>query len=141
MEMGPPWQRTITSPRIALQVVAISSTASTASSRVRAVCAPMVPPVVRPIWATTMSAPASVIQPASAPLAVLPGPAHPPMMASPRAILSRKRLRMEVRDSGILICSILGLGQVGLDKCAGKGGIIDMHRQADNFAEWRRGYG
>lgn len=66
--IGPPWQSTITSSRTDFAASAQLRTSGTQSASVRAVFAPIVPPVVRPRCATTMSAPASVIAIASASL-------------------------------------------------------------------------
>ncbi|CFW08780.1 Uncharacterised protein [Bordetella pertussis] len=61
MAIGPPWHSTITSPRSASAAAAIASMRATQSSSDSAVSAPMLPPVVSPMCATTMSAPAAVI--------------------------------------------------------------------------------
>ncbi len=63
--IGPPWQITITSSRTDLAASAISWMSRTHSSSVLELFAPIVPPVVTPMWATTRSAPASAIQRAS----------------------------------------------------------------------------
>ena len=63
--MGPPWQSTMTSSRTALAASAHASMSATQSSNDFAVCAPMVPLVVSPMWQTMMSAPASAMATAS----------------------------------------------------------------------------
>ena len=62
LEIGPPWQSTMTSGSIETHAVLISSTALTASSKVISSSAPMLPPVVSPRCATTTSAPARVMR-------------------------------------------------------------------------------
>ena len=63
--MGPPWQSTMTSSRTALAASAHASMSPTHSSSDFAVCAPMLPLVVSPMWQTMISAPACVMATAS----------------------------------------------------------------------------
>ena len=65
MAIGPPWQSTMTSSRVASAAAAMASISATQSSSDFAEVAPIEPPVVTPMWATMMSAPAFVIATAS----------------------------------------------------------------------------
>ena len=65
VEIGPPWHRTTTSSRTERAAADNALTRSTQSSSDSAVSAPIAPPVVRPMWHTTMSAPAPVMATAS----------------------------------------------------------------------------
>jgi hypothetical protein len=65
MEIGPPWQSRMMSSRTSRAASAMASISLTQSSSDLADVAPIEPPVVTPICATTMSAPALVIALAS----------------------------------------------------------------------------
>ena len=58
---GPPWQSTMTSGSTSIAASRMAWISSTHWSSVLAVCAPIDPFVVSPMWGTRTSAPASVI--------------------------------------------------------------------------------
>ena len=63
--IGPPWQRTRMSGLTRFAASCIAWISGTHCSSVFAVDAPIAPPVVRPMWGTSTSAPASAIAVAS----------------------------------------------------------------------------